>query len=81
MYINDEHPRILLDQIRDDSLFKLNQIPGEIRGVINAVKYAINTGYKKVTIYHDYKKHKRKHAPLGRDEFYLVYQDTKVKIN
>lgn len=54
MYINEEHPRILLEQIRDESLFKLNQIPGEIQGVINAVTYAINNGYQQVTIYHDY---------------------------
>lgn len=54
MYINEEHPRILLDQIRNDDWFKFNQIPGECRAVVNAVKYAIRMGYKKITIYHDY---------------------------
>lgn len=50
----DEQPIILLQRLKDKKYLKLNQIAGEIRGALNAIKFAIEHGYKKITIYHDY---------------------------
>lgn len=50
----DHDPHVLLQRLSDDKYTALNQLPGEIRGVLNAVKFGIEHHYKKITIYHDY---------------------------
>ncbi len=40
--------------VEDDALVSMRNVAGEIKGAEAAMRYAIEKGYKKLTIYHDY---------------------------